>query len=342
MFSCRLRAPSENSSAKLFRVISNIQSVVSATETGLRLDHWLAIRNPTSSRVQAEAAIAAGTVLVNGRRAAKGRKLVAGDTVWISHCMEKSDLTAVPDAAVPLVVVFADKFLLACDKPARMPVHPQRAGETGTLVNALLARFPGLAGLGGDTMFPAFVHRLDTDTSGLVLAACTEPVYVALRAMFRLRKIHKEYLVLVHGRLERGGRLEHEIAHHRSQTERMVIVTDRNRAKVRRPMRAVTEFEVAEPLGNFTLLRVVIKTGVTHQIRCQFAELGHAVVGDRIYGAADADALGLTRHFLHAARLEFAHPVTGFPLRLEALLPAELTATLVRLRSPLDALEVRQ
>ena len=314
-------------------MIRDVQLIVGSAEVGQRFDRWLTARFPAIARAQAEEAIAAGEVLVNGRRAAKGHRLAFGDVVQILQCLEKSDFAAVPDATLPLNIVFCDEFLLACNKPAGMPVHPQRAGETGTLVNALLGRHPELTGLGGDAQFPAFVHRIDTETSGLVLAARTPPVYDALRALFRTRKIHKEYLALVHGRVEQGGRLDCELAHHPGEPERMVAVTTCNRAKVRKPMRAVTEFTVAENFADFTLLRVVIKTGVTHQIRCQLAEQGHAVVGDKIYGMPAADSFGLARHFLHAVRLEFVHPVTSAPLALEAPLPAELMAVLTRLRA---------
>ena len=313
-------------------MIKDVQIIVGATESEQRLDRWLVARFPAVARAQAEEAAAAGTVLVNGRRAAKGSALAAGDVVQILQCLEKSDFAAIPDATLPLDIVFADEHLLACNKPAGMPVHPQRAGETGTLVNALLGRHPELAGLGGDAMFPAFAHRIDTETSGLVLAARTPSVYDALRTLFRTRKIHKEYLALVHGRVGKGERLDDELAHDPAQPERMIILTNRNRATARKPMRAMTEFSVAEHLGKFTLLRVVIETGVTHQIRCQLAARGYAVVGDKIYGAPGADTLGLARHFLHAARLEFVHPVTAAPLKLEAPLPPELTAILAQLR----------
>ncbi len=314
-------------------MIRDVQLIVDAAGAGLRLDRWLVAQFPAVARAQAEEAVVAGAVLVNGRRAAKGLALAAGDAIQIFQCLEKSDFAAVPDAALPLSVVYGDDYLLACDKPAGMPVHPQRAGETGTLVNALLAQYPELAGLGGDTLFPAFVHRIDTGTSGLVLAARTPPVYDALRALFRARQIHKAYLALVHGRLVRGAQLEDELAHHPAHPERMTVVTKRNRAKVRKPMRAVTQYAVAEAFDDFTLLRVVIETGVTHQIRCQLAALGHAVVGDTIYGLTGAEAFGLERHFLHAARLVFEHPITGAQLSLEAPLPPELEAVLKRLRA---------
>ena len=313
-------------------MIRDVQISVGAAEAGQRLDRWLVARFPRVVRAQAEEAAAAGAVLVNGRRAAKGLTLAAGDIVQILQCLEQSDFAAVPDATLPLDVIFFDDHLLACNKPAGMPVHPQRAGEMGTLVNALLARHPELASLGGDAMFPAFVHRIDTDTSGLVLAARTPPVYDALRALFRMRRMHKEYLALVHGRVGQGARLDDELAHDPAQPERMLILGNRNRAKARKAMRALTEFTVAENLGRFTLLRVVIETGVTHQIRCQLAARGHAVVGDKIYGAPGADTLHLTRHFLHAARLAFIHPVTAAPLKLEAPLPPELSAVLEKLR----------
>lgn len=313
-------------------MIRDIQLIVGATEAGQRLDRWLVARFPSVARAQAEEAVAAGAVLLNGRRAAKGLALAAGDAVQIIECLERSDFAAIPDATLPLEIIFSDAHLLACNKPAGMPVHPQRAGETGTLVNALLGRHPELAGLGGDAMFPAFAHRIDTETSGLVLAARTPAVYDALRTLFRTRQMHKEYYALVHGRVTQGARLDDELAHDPARPERMLILTPRNRAKARKAMRALTEFAIAGNLGKFTLLRVVIETGVTHQIRCQLAARGHAVLGDKIYGAPDADTCGLARHFLHAARLEFIHPVTVAPLALEAPLPGELAAVLAQLR----------
>lgn len=313
-------------------MIRDVQLIAEAAEAGQRLDRWLVARFPAVARAQAEEAAAAGTVLVNGRRAAKGNALAAGDVVQILQCLEKSDFAAIPDATLPLDIIFSDEHLFACNKPAGMPVHPQRAGETGTLVNALLGRHPELAGLGGDAMFPAFAHRIDTETSGLVLAARTPPVYDALRTLFRTRQMHKEYLALVHGRVGQGARLDDELAHDPAHPEQMIILNNRNRAKARKAMRALTEFSVTEHLGRFTLLQVLIETGVTHQIRCQLAARGHVVVGDKIYGAPGADTLGLMRHFLHAARLEFVHPVTAARLKLAAPLPLELTAVLEKLR----------
>ena len=309
-------------------MITNVQLVVDMSVNDTRLDRWLTLRCPTVTRAQAEAAIAAGGVLVNGRRAAKGQKLAANDVVAVLQCFEKSDLAVVPDATLPLAIVYEDDHLLACDKPAGMPVHPLRAGETGTLANALLARHPELAGLGGDPLFPALVHRLDTDTSGLVLAARTPAVYTVLRQMFQKHQIHKEYLALVHGQVGQGERLEHELAHDLARPDHIIVVTARNRTKIKKPMRAVTEFEVVESFGRFTLLRVVIQTGVTHQIRCQLATIGHAIVGDRLYAPMGAETLGLPRHFLHAARLEFVHPITGASIQLTAPLPPELKATI--------------
>ena len=307
-------------------MITNVQLVVDMSANGTRLDRWLTLHCPTVTRAQAEAAIAAGGVLVNGRRTAKGQKLAASDVVTVLQCFEKSDLAVVPDATLPLAIVYEDEHLLACDKPAGMPVHPLRAGETGTLANALLVRHPELAGLGGDPLFPALVHRLDTDTSGLVLAARTPEVYSAFRQMFQKRQMHKEYYALVHGQVGQGARLEHELAHDPARPDHIIVVTARNRTKIKKPMRAVTEFEVKKSFGRFTLLRVVIQTGVTHQIRCQLATIGHAIVGDRLYAPVGAETLGLTRHFLHAARLEFTHPITSVLMQLVAPLPPELSA----------------
>jgi len=314
-------------------MLANLQLVVTAAQAGLRLDRWLVQRLPTTTRALALAALADGQVLVGGRPAAKGRKLAVGETVEVVHLLEQADLAVQPEPDLPLEVAYEDAHLLALNKPAGMPVHPLHAGERGTLANALVARYPALAGVGGDPLFPAMVHRIDGDTSGLLLAAKTDAMYQALRRAFQARQVRKIYLALVHGVPARGQKLEHELAHDPGRPGHMVVVTSRNRRKIRRPLRAVTEFEVAQRFAAHALLRVTIRTGVTHQIRCQLAAIGHPIVGDRLYGHAvtptsPTPLSELARHFLHAARLELAHPATGAPLTIEAPLPPDLQAVL--------------
>ncbi|MCX6998338.1 MAG: RluA family pseudouridine synthase [Kiritimatiellaeota bacterium] len=313
-------------------MISNLQLVVAAAEAGLRLDRWLLQRCPSTTRALALDALAGGHVLVQGQPAVKGAKLAAGDRVEVRGLLEHTDLAVQPDGTLPLDVVFEDKHLLALNKPAGMPVHPLRAGELGTLANALLARYPALAQVGGQPLFPAFVHRIDGDTSGLVLAAKNEEIYRALRRAFQARQVKKIYLALVQGVPARGLTLEHELAHDPGRPGRMVPVTDRNRKKIRRPLRAVTEFDIERRFASHALLRVIICTVVTPQIRCQRAASGHPIVGDHLYGgdAPPTPTLpdGRPRHFLHAARLELTHPALGTPLTIAAPLPPELEAVL--------------
>ena len=317
-------------------MISNLQLAVDTAEAGLRLDRWLVQRLPSTTRALALEALAGGQVLVGGRPAVKGAKLAAGDQVDICLLLERTDLTVQPEPDLPLDVVYEDDHLLALNKPAGMPVHPLRAGERGTLANALVARYPALAQVGGQPLFPAMVHRIDGDTSGLVLAAKNEDIYRALRRAFQARQVTKIYLALVHGVPAHGGLLEHVLAHDPGRPGHMVPVTDRNRKKIRRPLRAVTEFDIEERFAAHALLRVTIRTGVTHQIRCQLAAIGHPIVGDQLYGGGAAppgSALpaGYQRHFLHADRLELTHPVRGTPLAVVAPLPAELEAILLTL-----------
>ena len=314
-------------------MIRDLQLIVNADEAGLRLDRWLTQRFPTTTRALTLDALAGGQIFVQGRPAVKGAKLAAGDQVDILRLLEQSDLVVQPDAALPLDVVFEDEHLLALNKPAGMPVHPLRAGERGTLANALLTRYPALARVGDQPLCPAFVHRLDGDTSGLVLAAKNEEIHRALRRAFQARQVKKIYLALVHGVPIRGRKLENELAHDPGRPGRMVLVTDRNQKKIRRALRAVTEFDIEQRFAAQALLRVIILTGVTHQIRCQLAAIGHPIVGDRLYGGGALPPTptlpgGSPRHFLHAARLELTHPALGTPLALTAPLPPELETVL--------------
>ena len=256
--------------------------------------------------------------------------------------------------AIPLDVVYEDDDLAVINKPAGMMVHAgsgqtEDARSRGTLVNALLHRFKALSSTGGE-LRPGIVHRLDKNTSGLIVVAKNDQAHAALGAMFAGRRMQKTYLALVQGSIAREkGTISAAVSRDPVRRTRM---TTRPSEHARS---AISHYEVVRRIatlfGKFTLLRVRIETGRTHQIRVHLASIGHPVVGDTLYGGAaqfiaqagkqaqrarrktDAEPLRLGRNFLHAARLEFAHPLTGKLLKLEAPLPEDLTAFLRRLEA---------
>lgn len=307
-------------------MIRNATLDVAPHDAGKRLDLFLIEQWPSTSRPLVVRAVAQNGIWINGRPAAKGRRLSAGDRVRVLALMERADWKAVPNPALPLGILHTDPDFLVLEKPSGMAVHPLDPAETGTVVNALLARHPELAGLGPDPLFPAIVHRLDTDTSGLLLAARNETSYRFLRREFQLRRVEKRYTALVTGRITHAGRLDQKLAHAEGKSHRMRVVQENDGG--RRPMRAVTEYEPRQQLPGFTLLDVRIRTGVTHQIRCQMASWGHPVVGDALYGAPAGHS---GRLFLHASEIAFRHPRTGAVCRFRSPLPADLKQALAQL-----------
>ncbi|HOW96557.1 MAG TPA: TatD family hydrolase [Kiritimatiellia bacterium] len=309
-------------------MIRDLSIDVSPADAGPRLDRFLADRFPSTSRSLVARAIEQNAILVNDRPAAKGRRLAAGDRVRVVELLEQADWKAAPNPALPLAVIHEDPAFLVLDKPAGLPVHPLEPGDTRTVVSALIARHPELSAIGPDPLFPAIAHRLDTDTSGLLLAARDESAYRSFRRQFQAGDVDKRYIALVGGAIGTGGRLDQLLAHAGGGAHRMVVVPDG--ARGRRPMRAITEYEPREALPGFTRLDVRIRTGVTHQIRCQLASLGHPVAGDALYGSASP---GIPRLFLHAAEIAFRHPRAGTECRFHSPLPADLRAALESLRS---------
>ncbi|MBP7828308.1 MAG: RluA family pseudouridine synthase [Kiritimatiellae bacterium] len=301
---------------------------VPPADAGKRLDLFLVARLPGTTRPLVTRAIERKAVHVNDRPAAKGTRLAAGDRIEIVELMETTDWKAAPNPELPLAVLHENPAFLVLDKPAGLPVHPLEPGDAHTLVSALLARYPELSALGPDPLFPAIAHRLDADTSGVLLAARDEATYDFFRRQFRAGSVEKKYVALVIGHVERGGRLDQFLAHAGGEAHRMIVVRDGTRG--RRPMRAITEYEPRERLPGHTLLDVRIRTGVTHQIRCQLASAGHPVAGDRLYGRASED---IPRLFLHAAEIAFRDPRAGTECRFQAPLPADLQAALESLRS---------
>lgn len=283
---------------------------------GVRLDRFLAV--PLGSRARAARLIDAGLVLVDGRLVAKGTVLNAGQTVTV--VAEPPAAAPSLDRSVPFEVAWEDRYLLVVDKPAGVVVHPGRGHSTGTLSQALAGRAAG----GDEPTRAGIVHRLDRDTSGLLVVAKSHTVHRELKAQLARRELRREYLALVDGLPPaRTGTIDATIG--RSRRDRALMSIDTNT-----PRGAVTHFTLVEALADCTLLRVVLDTGRTHQIRVHFMAIGHPVCGDRQYGGSSRH--GLERQFLHAARLAFAHPVTGGPIDVSSPLPADLQAALAAAR----------
>jgi len=324
---------------------------VTGEQAGQRLDQFLVAHMGGVSRSRAQLLIQRGDVLIHGERVKPSRKLRGGEQILISGTPHAAPLKAVAEP-IPLDVVYEDNDLAVINKPAGMMVHAgsgatDDARSRGTLVNALLHRFRALSSTGGD-LRPGIVHRLDKATSGLIIVAKNDVSHAALGHMFSSRKIQKNYIALVHGNLEHdSGTISASVSRDPLRRTRM---TTKPGGRARS---AITHYEVLRRLatrfGRFTLLRVRIETGRTHQIRVHMASIGHPVVGDTLYGAAgqlrdqslpqmaplrgkrmrtEPESLRLGRNFLHAAKLDFAHPITGKPLTLEAPLPDELTTFL--------------
>ncbi|HEY1805600.1 MAG TPA: RluA family pseudouridine synthase [Terracidiphilus sp.] len=333
---------------------------VPAEAQGKRLDAFLVSQLDGVSRSRVQLLLDQGDVLVNGLGAKASLKLRGSEQIVITGEPHPAPLKAVPEA-IPLDVVYEDNDLAVIDKPAGMMVHAGAgqsrdgtsdgldARNSGTLVNALLYRFKKLSSTGGE-LRPGIVHRLDKSTSGLIIVAKNDRAHAALGAMFSGRQVQKTYIALVHGAVARQkGTITASVSRDPVRRTRMTTRPSENARS------AISHYEVARSLttrfGKFTLLRVRIETGRTHQIRVHMASIGHPVVGDTLYGGAgqltaqtapsgrpskrkaEPERLRLGRNFLHAAKLEFTHPLTGKLLQLEAPLPEELTAFLSRLEA---------
>jgi 23S rRNA pseudouridine1911/1915/1917 synthase len=334
---------------------------VPAEARGQRLDQFLVAQFLVAhvvgvSRSRLQLLIEQGDVLVDGVRQKPSHKLRGGERISITGEPHPAPLKAVAEP-IPLDVVYEDNDLAVVNKPAGMMVHAgsgatDDARNRGTLVNALLHRFQSLSSAGGE-LRPGIVHRLDKSTSGLIIVAKNDRAHAALGALFSSRRIHKTYIALVHGSLSREkGAITAAVSRDPVRRTRMTTRPSENARS------AVTHYEILQRLttafGKFTLLRVRIETGRTHQIRVHMASIGHPVVGDTLYGGAgrltsrevtgattsrstnataEPATLRLNRNFLHAARLEFTHPLTGKLIELEAPLPQELTEFIRRLEA---------
>ena len=284
---------------------------------GERLDVALGSDPRVGSRAAAQKLIDAGAVRVDGQARQKRYVLKGGETVEVRP-VEPPPPDTSGGEAVEFGVAYEDDDLIVVDKPAGVVVHPSAGHDEATLVQALAGRAAG----GDDPWRPGIVHRLDKDTSGLLVVAKNDDTHRALQAALRAREIRREYLALVEGRPDaRSGTIDAPIGRDRRDRTVHSTLTDKPRA-------AVTHFAIEEELLRTTLLRVRLETGRTHQIRVHLAAIGHPVCGDRQYGGAACGAqIGLKRQFLHSARLVFRHPHGGGEVACESKLPADLRAT---------------
>ena len=297
---------------------------VEAEDAGQRIDRFLAGEDTGLSRSALQNLMADGHVLANGRPAAKNLKLKAGDTILV-EIPDATPIAAVPQA-IPLNVVNEDAHLLVVNKPKGMVVHPAPGNPDGTLVNALLWHCRGsLSGIGGEIR-PGIVHRIDKDTSGLLVVAKNDAAHLSLSAQIAEKTCRREYLALCEGIFkEDTGRIETYIGRSPSDRVKMAVVP-KEKGKY-----ALTEYEVqARYAEGFTLARFRLYTGRTHQIRVHCRYIGHPVVGDPVYGSKK-QKFHLAGQLLHACRLELTHPRTGERMSFEAPLPAYFTDVLSRL-----------
>jgi 23S rRNA pseudouridine1911/1915/1917 synthase len=283
------------------------------SDRGKRLDSLLHERLPEYSRSRLQDWIREGRVRVNGAPGKSSSPIRGTEEIDV----EPGQLPPLKAEAedIPLTILYEDASVVAIDKPAGMVVHAGAGVHGGTVVNALLHRFKGLSSIGGE-LRPGIVHRLDRFTSGVLLAAKTDAAHLNLAAQWSSRRVEKIYLALVEGSMEGSGRIEKPIARDPGNRARMTA-----RLKAGRP--ALTNWRVEEPFEGFTLLRIHLGTGRTHQIRAHLAAVGRPVAGDRLYGAR---ASPWNRYFLHAHRLGFRSPATGESVIVESPLPADLVA----------------
>jgi len=309
--------------------------VVSPALGGARLDRVVATVPGVGTRSQAKQLVDGGHVRVDGVVRKASHPVPAGATVAVT-LPPPAPSTVAPEA-LPLAVLFEDADLMAIDKPPGMVVHPAPGARSGTVVNAVLHRLGALVGVGAPER-PGIVHRLDKDTSGVLLIARTPAALAVLGRQFRDRSVHKTYLAVVHGRVARAsGVVDRPIGRDPRERKRMSVRSGGGRA-------AVTRWSVAERFPGATLLTLHPETGRTHQLRVHLAALGHPIVGDAVYGGRRRPPAGAApllatfpRQALHAAELTFVHPRTGVRTTLRAPIPDDIRVLLEALRGAADA-----
>ena len=294
-----------------------------AEDIGRRIDAWTAARLPELTRSYLQKLLEEGRVMVNQRPVKASYRLQRGDRVEVF--IPPPVVLEVVAQDIPLAVVYEDQDIVVINKPPGLVVHPAVGNYEGTLVNALLAHCSDLSSIGGVAR-PGIVHRLDKDTSGLLVVAKNDLAHQSLAQQIKERKMSRHYLALVHGTIrENEGRVEAAIGRHTKDRKRMAVVKKGGKM-------AITHYRVLERLTGCSLIEAILDTGRTHQIRVHLAYLGHPVVGDPTYGQKKPD-MGMSGQALHAYQLEFDHPRSGERLKFEAPLPERFRALLDKLRT---------
>ncbi len=298
----------------------SLQFNVSQQDAGKRLDHFLQEKLPQYSRARLQDWVKAGRVTVDGRTQKPSVSLRGTEAIAVDPANLEPLKAFAED--IPIEVLYTDADVIAVNKPAGLVVHSGAGQHSGTLVNALLHHFQSLSQVGGDER-PGIVHRIDKDTSGVLLVARTDAAHRHLAEQFASRDVEKTYIALVHGSVNlNAGQIDSKITRNPVRRIRMTARLDHGRI-------AHTEYNVLRRYPKFTLLKVHIGTGRTHQIRVHLASIGHPVAGDRLYGAPVGEDKG--RFFLHAKQIRFTSPSTGQLITVEAPLAPELEAWLARL-----------
>ena len=302
-----------------------IEVEVPADAAGERFDRFVA-KAANISRQRAMELMEQGKVRIGRRRLKKGERAEAGMKLTIE--LPQSE-TPVAQPELPLVVLYEDEWILAVDKPAGISMHPLEAGETGTLANALLARYPDVIGASPEERCPGLIHRLDRETSGVVLWARKRETFDFLRSQFAAKTVEKRYYALVDGFVEGAGELNVPLAHDPSSDKRMLATPYPADAEKLKARPAITKYRALGIGDAATLLDIEIPTGVMHQIRAHFAFVGYPVLGDTLYGGRTLP--DLNRHLLHAASIAFEHPDGSGRKRIASKLPPDFTSALAQL-----------
>lgn len=288
--------------------------VTSLPKSSLRLDVYLARRIQSLSRAQIQSLIDRGKVAVNGEVKKSSWKLKKGDKIWVQYAIPQPQKLIPQD--LPLHLLYDDESLAVVDKPSGIIVHPGAGNKKNTLVNALLFRFPQIKGIGSENR-PGIVHRLDKETSGVLVVAKNLYSYTDLKGQFKFREVTKTYITLVWGRMpQKEGEISHPIGRHVKDRKRMSVQT-------KKPRVAITFYSVLEEFSGFTLVKVKPLTGRTHQIRVHLSVSGHPVVGDKRYGPKKTK-IKPPRLFLHAQELTIRHPATNEKMTFVSPIPSDL------------------
>jgi 23S rRNA pseudouridine1911/1915/1917 synthase len=314
--------------------IRNLEIEVLEKNAGERLDQFLAHQYPDYSRAYIQKKIAQGKILINQAKTRKGHLIHKGDRIQIQEILEIKERRPSPNAQIPIVVVHRDETFWVVEKPPGLPTHPVTPEETNTLANWWIAQDPKILDFAEDPLRPGIVHRLDTDTSGLILLARTPDALGSLQDQFRSRRVYKTYRALVWGHPPDSGTIDFPLAHDPKSKRRMRALQNSKDFSSLKSRPALTDYRVQRKFADFSLVQVHTRTGRMHQVRVHMAAIGHPLVGDKIYRSTKPKKdcpFEISRHFLHATTLAFFHPTTQEKMEFHSLLPPDLEAIISKL-----------